>query len=675
MRIALPLVLLAALLAMVVLALIFISQDAEHVPDITVTDSGPAAGTSQKRNNESGAGSSDSMFGVSDSRVCSSQPVFIDVTRVADETSSESSETIAGVAQFRVNDVLAEYASSNNTPADSLRVITLVTNVAAEQSDSLLEFNLAGSVATPTVIDSTQVVLRFPGHLLRNHSVVTLMVRDDTGQLQDLADYSNWLLCGEPFDDPQYSERKPVANNVSDLTLGPGVNVMGGEYACVQGWGLHHHVSVGVTHTELADMLLQWGVKTVRLPLNEHCWLAERYPFGYLNQQTSGSAYRESVQQLVELLTGQFQMHVVLDLHWTGTIAEKAMELKPLPNHEFSAAFWTDVAQQFAHNEKVVFNLFNESHVPGPPPAGDESVAEPAVDAVDGNDKNDEQSLNRDLSAGSELEQTSAMDNWWLIWRDGNEQYAGMQSLVDAIRATDARNHISVGGLDYSADQRGWVSYAPHDPLGKLWVDNHAYPAGNKCNDQLCWEQTLLPLVANGYGVMFGEAGNSIGQHPQGCQTDFVKRVYRFARDNAIPAIAWTFIAGGVADTRTNQPTDNNCQIPTLLTRWPGESADGDLSQNEVADKKTYDPTPDNMLDDATWAGCAFYAYANGLPLDDINLPDVDPAEADPARNNALENLAPGNLAPGNLAPGNPAPGNLAPGNPARRNYGACVAD
>jgi len=630
---------------MVVVALIFVSQEPEGVPN--VTGSGSETRSQQKRQIESEAAAV-SVFGVSDSRVCLSQPVFIDVPRPNIVTGTEPVETIAGVAQFRIDDVLAEFADNNGMPVDSLRVITLEANVAAvrSQSDSLPEFNLAGSVGIPVTVDAERVALRFPGQLLRNHSIVTLMVRDDEGQLQDLAGLGNWSLCGEPYDDPQYSERKLVANDVSDLTLGPGVNIMGGEYACAQGWGLHHHVSVGVTHTELANMLLQWGVKTVRLPLNEHCWLADSYQFDYLSPNTSGTAYRESVHQLVELLTGQFKMRVVLDLHWTGTITEKALELKPLPNNDFSAVFWTDVAQQFAHNSNVIFNLFNESHVPAQPPQ-ENSEAEPTANAVDndGEEKKYGPSLSADvsadvsadlstnLSAGSELEKTSAADNWWLIWRDGNDQYAGMQSLVDAIRATGARNHISVGGLDYSADQRGWVSYAPHDPHGKLWVDNHAYPADSKCNDRLCWEQTLLPLAANGYGVMFGEAGNAIGQHPQGCQADFVKRVYRFARDNAIPAFAWTFIAGGVTDTRTNKPAENNCRIPTLLTRWPGEAADGDLSQNEVADKKTSDPTPDNMLDDATWAGCAFYAYANGLPLDDISLPDLDPAEADAATN------------------------------------------
>jgi len=623
MRFALPL----ALLAIIMAALIFVSREPEVVPDIVSADQGAASEvTKQVSKEQSEMQRLRGIYGASDTRVCVTQPDFVEVS------SAELGQTLQGVAQFGFDQLLNEYSHSSGTKADTLRAITLAVDIGdsntSNSTDRTLEFDLAGVTSKTTPGGSSDIALRFPGHIFRNHSIASVVVRDEKGEMQDLSYYRNWMLCGEPYDDSQYSERTPVVNDVTDLTLGPGVNVMGGEYACAQGWGLQHHVAAGVTHEELANMLSAWGVKTVRLPVNEHCWLADSYTFQYLKGKTTGRPYRESFQQLVQLLTDQYQMHVVLDLHWTGTAEEKALELKPLPNHEYSAFFWRDVAEQFAHNDMVVFNLFNESHVPAPEAGADESAGvEGEGDQKTTRSTTEDSSLLTDLSENSRLEKQAVNDNWWLIWRDGNDQYAGMQSLVDAIRATGAGNHISVGGLDYSADQRGWLTYAPYDPLGKLWVDNHAYPADNKCTDRICWEQTLLPLVANGYGVMFGETGNSIGQYPQGCQADFVKKVYRFARDNSIPVLAWTFIAGGVVDAQTNKPADRNCQIPTLITRWPGELITDDISQNEVLEKKSFDPTPNDLLDDATWPGCIFYAYANGLPLDDFHLPDIDPAE------------------------------------------------
>ena len=595
MRAALPLV----LLVFIVAALVIVSRDRAVQPQLDKTR--VKVDTSDAVLRET--------FGASDTRVCISAPQLIEVD-------GGSGRRISGMAQFPLDEALTNYAGGTGLSVDSLRTITLAVDIDPAQRNDLLVFDMAGITASHAAADQPEATLRFPGHQFRNHSVVSVTVRNDKGALQDLSGYGNWVLCGEPIDDAQFEPRAPVDNEVSDLQLGPGVNVMGGEYACAQGWGLHHHVSAGFSHSDLAEALAAWGVKTVRLPLNEHCWLADTGNIPYLDKKYSGEPYRESVTALVQLLTGQYAMHVLLDLHWTGTTAEQALNLKPLPDNEHSAAFWTDVARRFSGNERVVFNLFNEAHVPASGPHA-QSGTEPMDDTV-----------LYDLSANSPLEATAALSNWWRIWRDGNEQFAGMQSLVDAIRATGAANHISVGGLDYSADQRGWLSYAPHDPLGKLWVDNHAYPAGNKCTNALCWAQTLLPLRANGYGIMFGETGNAIGQSPQGCQTDFVKRVYRFARQHEIPVLAWTFIAGGVSDPASNRPSDKNCTIPTLITRWPGESIDEDISQQEVSEKQSFDPTPNDLLDDGTWAGCAFYAYANGLSLDDADLPDIDPAES-----------------------------------------------
>ncbi len=538
-------------------------------------------------------------------RVCLTQPTL----------SGWGDEAPARFAEFAVAEALQRFNEHTGQSTDSLRAISL--ELTPPSSDEPLQLELAGESLPLAAPAGQRVGAVFPGHRYRSHSVVNAMLTREQSAL-DLTDTRDWSLCGRPYDDPSVEWRDATANQLDNYAVGPGVNVMGGEYACVQGWGLHHHTAAGVTHQELANMLDAWRVRTVRLPVNEHCWLADLEGFDDLNPAFTGMAYRDSMRSLISLLTlAPYNMRVVLDLHWTGSRAQGALELKPLPDREFAERFWRSAATTFADNESVLFNLFNEPHVPRGAAAGSTAFAVSAPDT-------------RANQAAAELPeaqlQAAASRNWWAHWRDGHEQYAGMQTLIDAIRETGASNHIVVGGLDFSGDLRGWGSYAPADPLGRLWADNHAYPAGEKCRTQACWQRTLLPLVARGYGVMFGETGNSVGQYPQGCAADFVKRVYRFARAHNIPALGWTFLPGGTSDSDSNQPRENSCQIPSLITRWPGEGADdGDLSEGEIRDKRSFDPTPADWSDDATWAGCAALAYLFDLSLRDDDLPDTDP--------------------------------------------------
>lgn len=526
-------------------------------------------------------------------------------------------QLVAGYANFDVAAALRFYNGQTALAADALTAVSLEVQPAADAGALVLE--LGGQSVAVQAAAGKVVAALFPGQFYRSHNTATLVVRSaQRQQAETLTDYRHWKLCASPVDAADADWREPVANNIDDLPLGPGVNVMGGEYACVQGWGLHHHVAAGVTHAELARMLDAWQVKTVRLPVNEHCWLADLEGFDQLNPAYTGAAYRASVKALIDLLTlAPYHMHVVLDLHWTGTRQQQALDLKPLPDRDYAAAFWRSAGQLFADNPAVIFNLFNEPHIPGGANAdsGARAVA-----------SSQESSAAAQLAAFSAAQINAAQAaNWWAVWRDGNASYAGMQSLVDAVREAGATNHIAIGGLDYAGDLRGWSSYAPHDPLGKLWADNHAYPAGDKCREAACWLRTLMPIRGQGYGLMFGEAGNSVGQYPQGCHADFVKVVYQFARQHDIPALAWTFLPGGSQNETTNEPRQNSCQIPSVITRWPGESRDGgDLSEHEIEQKRSHDPTPNDWSDDATWAGCATLAYLFGLALSDIA--DQDPA-------------------------------------------------
>ena len=517
---------------------------------------------------------------------------------------------------------------------DSINDVRVTVDLPGLGGRTQLEVNVAGEPKYFRTAGNQLRELSFTDQLLRNYSIATIAVRDRSGSPITTSgwDASDFQLCGNFFDDTSFTARPPVNASVNLADIGRGVNLMGSEYACAQGWGVSHHTANGVSNQEIADMLEAWGVKTVRLPMNEHCWLAgldgidlgsddsdnnglfdyietnnendagwiERLEGTSINNPdiapvcsngvctTQGENYRASFKNLVDILTAK-GMFLVLDLHWTGARGEAATSLKSLPNTTYSELFWTQIASLYKDQGNIAFNLFNEPH-------GITS---------------------------------------WRVLRDGTGSYVGMQALADAVRDTGASNYIVTGGLDYSGDSSGWLSYAPYDPIGKLWSDNHAYPTGNKCIDDACWDRNLGPILDAGYGVMFGEAGNSIGGDPGGCeQADFLKKVYAWSINNDVPALTWTFIAGGIDHGQNSCPddTDNNnspsassCNIPSMITRWPGQLA-SELVAKEVTDKCSYDPTPMDLHDDGTWAGCAALAYINGADVNVISqIDDVDP--------------------------------------------------
>src|SRR5205814_9386973 len=148
------------------------------------------------------------------------------------------------------------------------------------------------------------------------------------------------------------------------------------------------------------------GINAVRVPLNEQCWLAiNGAPAAY-----SGSAYQAAIKAFVDRLT-QARLVPILELHWSAPGTEQADGQRPMLNRDHSLSFWSQVATLFKGNSSVIFDVHNEPY-------------------PDNNSDSDEA---------------------WRCWRDGGScsgmsyQAAGMQELVDTIRATGASNGIMLG--------------------------------------------------------------------------------------------------------------------------------------------------------------------------------------------------------------------------------------
>ena len=117
------------------------------------------------------------------------------------------------------------------------------------------------------------------------------------------------------------------------LTFVPrGVNWPSFEYACHDGYGYSNVASATGVGPDAGDaaLMARWHVNTVRVPLNQDCWLGEDGlpAFGRV------SGYRAAVRRWVTTLH-RAGLAVVLDLHWSGPAGVVADGLRALPDDQF----------------------------------------------------------------------------------------------------------------------------------------------------------------------------------------------------------------------------------------------------------------------------------------------------------------------------------------------------
>lgn len=279
-----------------------------------------------------------------------------------------------------------------------------------------------------------------------------------------------------------------------------GVNRSGGEFMCVQGRGIWDGPVDDASVKAIAD----WNANTVRIPLNEECWLG----LSNIDPAYAGANYINAVKDLVTKVKAN-GMTPLLELHWsygqyTGNSAGcsdvHASCQKPMPNMQYTPSFWASVASTFKDDATVVFDLFNE----------------PYPDRA-----------------------TSTTTQAWECWRDGGTcsgigyEVAGMQDLVDSIRAAGATNPILIGGLAYSNDLSQWLTYKPSDPAGNLAAAWHVYNF-NTCSTESCWNSTLAPVAAQ-VPLVAGEIGENT------CSHGFVDQVMKWFDDRGLSYLGWTW--------------------------------------------------------------------------------------------------------------------------------------
>jgi hypothetical protein len=281
-----------------------------------------------------------------------------------------------------------------------------------------------------------------------------------------------------------------------------GANRSGAEFACVQGNGIFD----GPVDQASITAIKSWGITAVRVPLNEACWNAE----SYVNPAFSGATYQAAIKQYVSLLNSN-GLDVILDLHWTdglytgnssGCASAMATCQKPMPDTAQSVPFWSSVASTFKGNNSVIFDLFNE---PFPSRA-----------------------------TGSET-------TGWQCWLNGGTctgigySVAGMQTLVNTVRATGASNVIMLGGIEFSNDLTQWLQFKPTDPDNNLVASWHSYNF-NTCSTQACWTSQIAPVAAS-VPVVAGEIGEN------DCAGGYITSLMSFLDGIGASYLGWTWNA------------------------------------------------------------------------------------------------------------------------------------
>lgn len=307
-----------------------------------------------------------------------------------------------------------------------------------------------------------------------------------------------------------------VGNQLEDgsghVIVPHGVDRMGTEYQCTKNATNAPTDFDGPVDQATVSNMVSWGTNIVRVPLNEDCWLGIN---GFPANGRTAAQYQSDIVNWVNLLNANGQI-VILDLHWNNSGTNQSTGQEMMPDLDHAPAFWTSVANTFKSNSSVIFDLYNEPH---------------------------------DVS--------------WACWKNGSTApqsgdcsgvgfaVAGMQTLINTVRATGATNVLMLGGLAWSNDLSQWLANKPTDPQNNLAASVHIYNF-NACANSSCWDSQIAPVAAQ-VPVLAGEIGEN------DCASGFINTLTSWFDQHSIGYLAWTWTASG------------NCGgTPALISDWSG---------------------------------------------------------------------------------------------------------
>jgi endoglucanase len=280
--------------------------------------------------------------------------------------------------------------------------------------------------------------------------------------------------------------------------------------------------------------MLRWRINTVRLTLNEDCWLGVNgLPVG-----GDVAGYRGAVRAYISLLR-QNGLYVIPDVEVFGPGAQKATQIDNMPDRIHMLDFWQSFATSFESDHGLLFDPVTEVAMadwnnPHPDPPGQ-----------------------------------------WACWLhgctidsvySGAARYAaaGLQSIVATIRTTGATQPIILGGIDYNADLTQLLTHLPNDPAHQLVASAHVYDFVQGKDVDSTFRDQLEP-IARQLPVILGELGERHCDSGTGTYTRHVLALIdaEQRQGNLIGVLAWAWNSGG----DWHCPTGPNGEGGPLLIR------------------------------------------------------------------------------------------------------------
>lgn len=305
-----------------------------------------------------------------------------------------------------------------------------------------------------------------------------------------------------------------IVNTTGQTVYLHGVNRSGPEYACVENTGIFDGPSTEASVRAMAS----WHINAVRLPLNEDCWLGINIQ--HVNRNFVGAAYRSAIVRYVRLLN-RYRMVALLNLHESAPGHLVAASQQPMPDADHSPNFWSSVALTFRNSTMVIFDLFDE-----PFPDNDRDTAGAWTCWKLGGQGHGRGSRKR----CPDVTYRDAHD------RDTGVTYraASMQSLVNAVRATGARQMLLLDGVQYSDSLSHWLKNMPRDPLHNLAASWHPYNFNTCADTPVCWNTSLASVTAR-VPLVAGEIGED------DCSHTYIDRLMRWLDGHGASYLAWSW--------------------------------------------------------------------------------------------------------------------------------------
>jgi endoglucanase len=327
-----------------------------------------------------------------------------------------------------------------------------------------------------------------------------------------------------------------------------GVNVSGLEAVAVLGWSPSNPWGAQTgTDTPQWSRIMAWGVNVVRLPLNEASWLGlscvdeggmgvtvvngvkVHNKAGTTIRADPGGNYQSTVASSVASATAA-GLYVILDLHLTAPGNACPNVQNPMADADHSIAFWTSVATAFKGSPNVIFELFNEPFLDMTPALEDKT---PWQDLRDGG-----ATLSSYVAQSPDPPNKITPSHTW--------RSAGMQQMLNAVRATGSTNVVLTSALSYAGAIYGWLEYKPTDPAGQLGAVWHAYSVSEYPNQVFCVNMpgcsakimaSAIAIKDAGYPVVITEFGDSTG----GRTAPFASVLLPFADAHDMGYLGWTW--------------------------------------------------------------------------------------------------------------------------------------